>query len=266
MKKQYLSDSAKELIKDARTEKESNDHEKELLKRKTTRDLKEIIKETKETYIEEEKTGTREYNPRQIPSILGIFAIEPNRSKQEILQVIRANLSFLKNNFPEDTFISQNLNTLTKSFFFPRTFNVLTLAINGEISKTETKAFRTFREGVRVRLDFPALIYIPDMVIAGLYFPKSDFPVFEINYPHMVLMISDKTSPEFASKAISCLFETSLKSNYEQRSFLQEKVFCVKADVVIERKKYLVYLSKVEIGIGMDGETAGSVDLRNSGK
>lgn len=265
LKKQYLSDISKELIKDILTEKASDDHEKSL-KRKGSKDLKEIIKETKETYIEEEKTGTSEYNPRQIPSMLGIFAIEPNRSKQEVLQVIRANLSFLKNNFPEDTFITQNLNSLTKNFGFPRTFHVLSLAINGEISKTETKAFRTFREGVRIRLDFPAIVYIPDMIIAGLYFPKSDFPVFEINYPHMVLMISDKTSPEFAYKAISSLFETSLKSNYEQRSFLQEKMFCVKADVVIERKKYLVYLSKVEIGIGMDGETAGSVDLRNSGK
>jgi len=266
LKKQYLTENAKLLIKEILIEKPIGIIEENTGKRKASKDLKEIIKETKETYIEEEKSEMMVYNPKQIPSILGIFAIEPNKSKPEILQVIRANLSFLKGNFPDDTFISQNLNSLTKTFVFPRTFNVTTLAINGDKAKTETKAFKTFREGVRIKLDLPALLYIPDMIIAGLYFNKGDFPIFEVNYPHMVLMMSDKTSPEFAGKVINGLFEGNLKGIYEEKKFLKEKEFCYKADVVVERKKYSAYLSKVESGIGIDGETAGSVDLKIGGK
>ena len=226
-----------------------------------------------EKYIEEEKTEpptmdrTREYNPRVIPTTLGIYAIDVNKAKPEILSFIRANLTHLKNEYPEDNNIAQNLSSLTKTFIFPRTLHVTSLYIGSDKTKLESKYYKTFEDGLKIKMNIEVLLYIPDMIFAGLYFPKTEIPMIEHSFPHIILMIGG-TVPDFAYKVLRTLFEGKgkLRESYEQKSFLKEEKFSYKDDIVVDRKKYVAYLSKIDDGIVIEGETAGSVDLLKSGK
>lgn len=224
-----------------------------------------------EKYHEEEKTDplpidrVRDYNPKTIPNILGIFAIDNNRAKPEILQFLRSNLLFLQKQYPNDQIISQNHQRLTKTFIFPRSFNVTTLMINKDKAKIDTKYFKTFQDGQKIKMEFPVLFYIPDVTLAGLYYPKTDIPMIETPYPYMTFMIGGLgPGPEFAGKALKQLFENSagLKENYEMKGFFNEKMFSYKEEIVLEKKKYVVYLSKSEAGVVIEGEASGSVENR----
>ena len=275
-----LSDSSTELALKRKASKEINLKEELTEKfeegqvinifRKNTQENSNMIKTTVfEKYVEEEKIEPstmdklHEYNPRVIPTILGIFSIDNQKAKPEILQFIRANLTYLKGEYPEDKLVAQNLLSLTKTFSFPRTLHVTTLVVNNDKNKIESKYYKTFEEGLKIKMEFEVLLYIPDIILAGLYFTKTELPLFDINYPHMTLMIGG-CGPEFASKALRFLFEGKgpLKENYEKKSFLKQDFFSFKGEIVVDKKRYIAYLVKIENGVVIDGETAGSVDIK----
>ena len=70
---------------------------------------------------------------------------------------------------------------------FPNTHHATTLFIGGTKSKLKQKEYEFFQEGKAVEVTIRAIIYVPERLVAGICFPKTDI---ENDFPHITLMVS----------------------------------------------------------------------------
>lgn len=204
------------------------------------------------------KIERKNYSPKIIPNNLSVFAVDNDDCKPKILNFIRANLTFLKTEFPQDEIISENLASLTKDFFLPRRFESMIMEINGDLSKTETHAFRNFQEGLRTKLMFFLLFYIPNRLLAGLFICNNELSsMMECEFPFMTFMMFGNSPSEFVAKALNEFFYSDkiLLEKYKKNELFKEKSCCFKIRISTEKKKTDAYLSKIEKGIEIDAET-----------
>lgn len=70
---------------------------------------------------------------------------------------------------------------------FPNTHHVTTLFIGGNKSKLKQPEYEFFQEGKSVEVTIRAVIYVPEQLVAGICFPKTEI---ENDFPHITLMVS----------------------------------------------------------------------------
>lgn len=257
LSRQYLLETSRKLIKNCleNAPKSNFSHEKSLKMEEKKEKAVENFEPKPRKII---KTEKKPYSPKSIPLLLGVYAIDNVDCKPKILNFIRANLTFLKTQFPDDEIIATNLNSLTKHFFLPREFKANFLEINRDLAKTELSAYRNFQENLRVKLEFSLLFFIPDKVLAGLFNPFGDIAcMIENKFPYMVFMMKENPTSEIMNKSLNEFFQSSkeLLEKYGKKEIYHEKSFCFKNKILFERKKIDVYLSKIEKGIEIEGET-----------
>ena len=134
-------------------------------------------------------TSGQVYNPKKIPTYLGIFA--ENNITKDIKQYVKSGLELLRQKFPNDQEIANGLENFdsNKPPLTPIPDpHVTSLFIGGNHQVTSTEYFTTFPEGFKMDVEICAMAIVPGKIATGICFPDQSKVKLQNEFPHVTLM------------------------------------------------------------------------------
>ena len=185
-------------------------------------------KQQEETKEKEAYTKEKEiYNkiPAKLPVFLGVFVNDQNSAQNEICDYIMSNLQWHLNRNPSDHVLEADLKNFKQIFKFPRSIHVTALFLGGNKNQANTPIFKEFQEGIPLKIELEAIIYVPDKIICGVCFFDKNLIKIDNEIPHMTLMIGEFPAKN-SNDVLQSLFnsvKSPLKGKYSQEFFRKEE-------------------------------------------
>jgi hypothetical protein len=129
------------------------------------------------------------FNPKRVPTYLGIFAAK--NIDKDISKYVSAGLVLAKQKFPEDQGIDKCLDGMGSnkpSFEVIKDPHVTTIFVGNNTSQTKSECYTTFKENLKMEIDICAMAVVPGKIATGICFPDQSVIKIENEFPHVTLM------------------------------------------------------------------------------
>lgn len=171
----------------------------------------------KQNNIEEEKKEESNFIqsnlPAKIPLFLSIMIEDQISAQKRISEHILSNLNKFLNENPDDKFIPNEINYLSKSYKFPKTLHVTTLFLGSDKNKARSDNFKLFQEGKKIKIEIEAIVFVPGKIVCGICFFDGSEIKIENQYPHLTLMV-DQWAPKHSNDVLNSVFNNNKSPLY----------------------------------------------------
>ncbi len=201
--------------------------------------------EEKKSDSAQQKGQVDVYNPKKIPTYLGIFAKKD--IAKDIEKHVKLVIETLRNKYPDDKVLLECFDTRNpnKLSFSPiKDPHVTTLFIGANHNVTKSEYYTTFQEDLDMDVDICAIAIVPGKIVTGICFPDQSRIKVENKFPH-VTMMKGSWQPKQSNDLLEALCDEGGPLHQEWKNRDLEKLedgYAEKFEINQSKTKFVAYV------------------------